>query len=166
MQNENELARGGTVCLTKAGLVISSTPANYGVVSASGAGIDYAINGAVHYIADTADQAMTAADAQGLLTSCLYLVCANQSEAFVTVKGTGVLNADLAAGNAVLECPLPAANTCPIGIIAVQTLASGNFTAGTTALTPAATLAVTYIDLYQLPAEPFTSFPTTGDISV
>ena len=164
--NLNELNKGGTQCFSKAGLVISSTPANYGVVNPQGAGIEYAINGAMYYVADTADQAMTAAAAQGLLTSCIYLVAATTSGTFVTVKGTGVLNADLTAGNAVLRCPEPAINTCPIGMICVQTLVGGNFTAGTTALTPAATLAVTYIDLTLLPAMPFASFPTTAVITL
>ena len=155
--NLNEIPRGGTMCFSKAGLVISSTPANYGIAAPNGAGVDYCINGILYEKADTADIAMTAATAQGLLSTCLYLVCLDSSGTATTVKGTPKLNADLTAGNAVLDWPTPVVDTCPIGAIKVQTLTSGNFTAGTTALTPAATLAVTYYDLACIPAAPLTS---------
>ena len=155
--NLNELPRGGTCCFSKAGLVISSTPANIGIAAPNGAGVDFAINGIMYHKADAADVAMTAAAAQGLLSTCLYLVCLDSSGTLSTVKGTAKLNADLTAGNAVLDWPTPAADTCPIGAVKVQTLTSGNFTAGTTALTPAATLAVTYYDLFTIPVSPLTS---------
>jgi len=153
--NLDDAPRGGTMCFDKAGLVISSTPANYGVVSAQGAGVVYCINGIFYYVADTVDQAMTAATAQGLLTTCIYLVCGTTSSTFVTVKGTPVLNADLAAGTAVCQYPEPAVDTCPLGAIIVTTLTSGNFTAGTTALTPAATLSVVYQDFCCIPSHPY-----------
>jgi hypothetical protein len=155
--NLNELSRGGTMCFSKAGLAISSSATHYLQAAPNGAGIDYAINGIMYYIADSADVTPTAATAQGLLSTCIYLVCGNTSSALVTVKGTPKLNADLAAGLTVLEWPTPAVDTCPVGAIKVQTLTSGDFTMGTTALTPAATLAVTYYDLCCIPSAPLTS---------
>jgi hypothetical protein len=155
--NLNELSRGGTQCFSKAGLAISASPTHYLQAAPNGAGVDYAINGIMYHIADSADITPTAAAAQGLLSTCIYLVCGNTSSALVTVKGVAKLNADLTAGNAVLDWPTPAVDTCPIGAIKVQTLTSGDFTMGTTALTPAATLAVTYYDLTLLPAAPLTS---------
>ena len=155
--NMSEPARGGTQCFSKAGLVISSTPANFGIGAPNGAGVDFAINGVMYHKADAADIAMTAGDAQGLLSTALYLVCLDSSGTVSTVQGESVLNADLSAGNKVLHWPVPVADTCPIGAIKVQTLTSGNFTAGTTALTPAATLAVTYYDLTLIPDTPLTS---------
>ena len=155
--NLDELPRGGTMCHAKAGLVISSTPANYGIVCPAGTGVEFSINGLTYYKANAADIAMTAATAQGLLSTCIYLVLLDSSGTATTQKGTAQLNADLTAGIAVLEWPTPAANLCPIGAIKVQTLTSGNFTAGTTALTPAATLAVTYYDFMCVPSAPLTS---------
>ena len=154
----DEAPRGGTICLSKAGLKIGNgTAAAVDTAAPNGAGIDYAINGILYHLADGVDKAITAAVVQPVLTKCLYLVCLDSAGTLSTVKGTAQLTADLDAGIAVLEWPVPVADTCPIGAIKVQTLTSGTFTAGTTALTPAATLATTYYDLFAIPSAPLTS---------
>jgi hypothetical protein len=156
--NLNELSRGGTQCYSKAGLKIgTNTAAAIDTAAPNGAGIDYAINGTLYHKADTTDIAITAAAIQPVLTRCLYLVCLDSSGTLSTVKGTAKLTADLLAGNAVLEWPTPAVDTCPIGAIKVETLVAGTYTAGTTALTPGAALAVTYYDLTLVPTAPLTS---------
>ena len=156
--NLNEIPRGGTVCLTKAGLLIGSTPAQIAWNNPDGGtGITYAINGILYYLVDSASTAITAAAVQPVLTKCLYLVCLSTTGALTTVKGTAQLTASLTAGTVVLEWPTPTVNTCCIGAIKVQTLVAGTFTAGTTALTPGAALAVTYYDLFSVPVAPLTS---------
>jgi len=156
--NLNELPRGGTVCLCKAGLAIGSTPAEISWTNADGTGyINYAINGIAYSAADDASQAVTAGTEQPVLTKCLYLVLLNSSGTLSTVQGTEQLTAALTAGTATLEWPTPTANTCCIGAFKVETKVAGTYTAGTTALTPAATLAVTYYDLFAVPVSPLTS---------
>jgi len=155
--NMNELVRGGTVCLSKAGLAIGTTPAELSIAAPNGAGVDYAINGILYHLADDATVAVTAAAVQAVLTKCIYLVCLDSGGTLSTVKGTAQLTADLTAGTAVLAWPTPTADTCCIGAFKVETKVAGTYTAGTTALTPAATLAVTYYDLFAVPTAPLTS---------
>ena len=155
--NMNELVRGGTVCLSKAGLAIGTTPAELSIAAPNGAGVDFAINGIIYHLADDATVAVTAAAVQAVLTKCIYLVCLSTIGGLTTVKGTEVLTADLVAGTKVLAWPTPTADTCCIGAFKVETKVAGTYTAGTTALTPAATLAVTYYDLFAVPTAPLTS---------
>ena len=156
--NLNELPRGGTLCLSKAGLAIGgSDTATLAIAAPNGAGVDFAINGILYHKADAADAlAFTAGTAQGLLTKCLYLVCLDADGTLSTVQGTAVLTADLAAGTKVLEWPTPTKDTCCIGAVKVQTLLAVNFTAGTTDL-DATSIADVYYDLVAVPAAPLTS---------
>jgi hypothetical protein len=156
MINLNEAHRGGTCCLSKAGLAIGDTTTGIKIAAPNGAGIDYAINGIVYHKADAATSNFTAAAVQPVLTTCLYLVCLDTSGNVSTVKGTAVLNADLAAGTAVLHWPAPAANTCPIGALKIVLTSSATFTAGTTAL-DAANVTETYYDLFTVPVSPLTA---------
>jgi hypothetical protein len=156
--NLNEIPRGGTMMHSKAGLVISSTAANYGFLNPQGTGITFSINGLMYYKANTADIVMTAAAAQGLLRTCLYLVCIDASGTLTTIKGIAKLTADLLAGNAVLDWPTPVEGTCPIGAIKCQTIGASDYTAGTTALTSNGTsLTTTYYDFMTIPVNPLTS---------
>lgn len=156
MLNLNELVRGGTMCLSKAGLAIGSGDVkDVDIAAPNGAGVDFAINGILYHKADAADQAITAATAQADLTTCLYLICLNAAGTVSSVKGTEVLTADLTAGTAVLQWPSPVANTCPIGAVKVAT-SGATFTAGTTAFN-AVTVTDTYYDLFTVPTAPLTS---------
>ncbi len=154
--NLSELAKGGTMCLSKAGLAIGSGDAkDLDIAAPNGAGVDFAINGILYHKADAADIAITAATAQAVSTSCIYLVTLNASGTLATVKGTEVLTADIGVTKK-LDWPEPAADTCPIGAVRVDTNASTTFTAGTTNFS-AAGITDTYYDLFCVPDTPLTS---------
>ncbi len=155
MYNLNEVVRGATMCLSKAGLKIGNGDVkDFDIAAPNGAGIDFSINGVLYHVADCQDQPLTAATAQVALSSCIYLICASTAGALTSVKGTDCLAADLAAGTQVLRIPDPTAGTCPIGYIRVDTGAATTFTAGTTNLN-AALITDTYVDLCMLPDPPF-----------
>ena len=160
MINLNELARGGTICLTKAGLAIGTTKSKAQIApSPNGKGVDYAIKGLLYH----KDDASVANDAviqftglaQADLTTCLYLVCLDKDGTVSVVQGTAVLSADLCAGNAVLHWPEPAADTCPIGAIKLA-MSGGDFIGGTTDLSDAS-VTDTYYDFCLVPEAPLTS---------
>lgn len=156
MLNLSELVRGGTVCLSKAGIKIGNSDAkDLDIAAPNGAGVDYAINGIAYHKADAADIAITAATAQAELTSCLYLVCLNSSGTLSTVKGTEVTTADIGVTK-VLDWPSPAANTCPIAAVRVDTAEGYTFTAGTTNFS-ATGITDTYYDLFAVPDQPLRS---------
>ena len=154
--NLSDNNRGGTFCLSKAGLAVGGTSTGVAIAAPNGAGVDYCIDGVLYHKADAATVAITAAAVQPVLTTCLYLVCLNSSGTLSTVKGRAVLNADLVAGTDVLEWPEPTAGTCPIGAIKVKCESSATFTAGTTGL-DAANITDTYYDLFTVPTEPLTA---------
>jgi len=155
--NLNELARGGTVCLSKAGLIKhTGSVATITIAAPNGAGVDFAINGILYHKADTTNIALTAAAVQPVLTKCLYAVCLDSSGTLSTVKGTAQLTADLTAGTKVLAWPTPTVDTCCIGALKIQCAVAATFTAGTTLL-DASDLTVTYYDLFAVPVSPLTS---------
>lgn len=156
MINLNEGHKGGTFCLSKAGLAIGSTKSQVAIAAPNGAGIDFAINGVMYHKADAASSAITAAAVQPALTTCIYLVCLNASGTVSTVKGDVVPTADLTAGNKVLQWPTPATGTCPIGAVKVKCTVASTFTAGTTDF-DASDLVVTYYDLLSIPTAPLTA---------
>lgn len=155
--NVSELVRGGTFCLSKAGLAIGSgTASALDQAAPNGAGVDFVINGILYHLADAADIAITAATAQAVSTSCIYLVCLSTAGALTTVKGTEVLTADITSEEKVLTWPVPTANTCCIGAVRVDCDATHTFTAATTDFS-AAGITDTYYDLFAVPDTPLTS---------
>lgn len=156
MMNLNEAHKGGTFCLSNSGLAIGSTKSGIAIAAPNGAGVDYCINGLSYHKADAAHAAITAASAQPVLTTCLYLVCLNASGTVSSVKGADVLNADLDAGTKVLQWPVPVANTCPIGCVKVKCESTATFTAGTT-LFDATNVTATYYNLFAIPSAPLTA---------
>jgi len=157
MVNLNELARGGTMCLSKAGLAIGSTAKELSFDSPNGdTGIEYAIKGILYYLADDATVAVTAGTAQSALTTCIYLVCLDSSGTLSTVQGTEQLNASLTAGTVVLDWPTPTADTCCIGAAKVKCENAATFTAGTTDFDET-DVTTTYYDLLFVPVDPLTS---------
>ena len=155
MNNLSELARGGTICLSKAGLVAGTT-VTLSIAAPNGAGVDFAIGGKMYHKADTANISITAAAAQAALRSCLYLVCLDKDGTLSTVKGTAVTTADIGVGS-VLNWPEPAANTCPIGAFRIDTATGYTFTAGTTNLSGATGMTYTWYDILLVPDAPLTS---------
>jgi len=154
--NLNELARGGTMCLAKAGLAIGSTEKELAIAAPNGAGVDFAIKGIIYHLADDGSEAVTAGTAQSALTTCIYLVCLNSSGTLSTVQGTEQLNASLTAGTVVLAWPTPTADTCCIGAVKVKCENDATFTAGTTDFDETDVTA-TYYDLLCVPVAPLTS---------
>jgi hypothetical protein len=148
MFNLSELVRGGTLCLSKAGLAIGGTTSKARTNAPNGAGIDYAIGGKLYHIADSDDNITFTAKTVTALYSCCFTICAATGGTFSTVAGDLVLTADVTAGKP-LPVPEPTAGTCPIGYIRIDAGASV-FTAGTTALT-GGTVTVTYVDCFALP---------------
>jgi hypothetical protein len=156
MFNLSELVRGGTFCLSKAGLKIGNGDVkDFDIAAPNGAGIDYCIDGIMYHKADCQDQPLTDTTSQADLTTCLHLICIDASGNLTSVKGTSVLTAELTAGAAALQWPTPTAGTCPIGAIKVVN-SGGVFIGGTTALN-AATVTETYYDLFCIPPGPMTS---------
>lgn len=155
MINLNELARGGTICLSKAGLAIGGTASKAKILAPNGAGVDYAIKGLLYHKKDTDDVILFTGLAQADLTTCLYLVCLDKDGTVSVVQGTAVLSADLCAGNAVLHWPEPAALNCPIGAIKLA-MSGGAFTGAATNLSHAS-VTDTYYDFCLVPEAPLTS---------
>ena len=156
--NLNDDPRGGTMVLSKAGLAIGDgSKLGTQCAAPNGAGVDYAIKGLIYHLADaTTDVPLTAATAQGLLTTCLYAICINAGGTRLSVKGTPVLTAELAAGTVALTYPLPPVDYCCLGYVRMAVTTSYNFTAGTTAL-DATGCTATYIDVITLPVAPLTA---------
>lgn len=152
----DELVRGGTLCLSKAGLAIGSDTTMAKTAAPNGAGIDYAIKGIAYHKADTDDLFDLENNAvQTALYSCIYLCQLNAAGTASTVQGAEVLTADVAAGRKPLEWPEPDADNCPVGAIRVDAGASA-FTPQTTALT-GGTVTVTYYDFMAVPPTPLVS---------
>ncbi|MGE0383416.1 MAG: hypothetical protein AB7N65_14200 [Vicinamibacterales bacterium] len=148
--------RGGTFCLSKAGLAEGTNPNTIKTAAPNGAGTDYCIDGVLYHKADTDNIAMNALAQQGVLTKCLYCVQIDSAGAVSLKKGNDVLAADLAAGNAVLHWPLPDAGKCAIGFIKIALASSATFTSGSTDLS-AANVTATYYDVFAVPVAPLTS---------
>jgi hypothetical protein len=162
MENFNNGTKGGNFCMSKAALAIGDgSKLGVAIASTVGTGMDYCIDGILYNKADAAtDLPLSADDAQGLLTKCLYLICIDSAGAVTSVQGTPVLTADLTAGNEVLKWPELPADKAPIGAVKIQTTGTQNFTPGTTALdagSGANDITATYYDLFSVPVEPLTS---------
>ena len=155
MINLSELPRGGTFCLSKAGLAEGTNSATIKIAAPNGAGVDFAIDGILYHKADTDNIAMDALAVQADLTTCLYLVQITSGGTVSLKKGTEVLTATLTAGNDVLQWPLPDASNCPLGYIKVVN-SGGTFTSGTTDL-GAGTVTDTYYDVVNTPDTLLTS---------
>lgn len=154
--NLNEEPRGGTFCLSKAGLGIGGTASGVSIASPNGAGVDYCIGGILYSKLDAATVAITAATTQALLTKCLYLVCLDSAGALTTIKGTDVLVSDLTNGSRVLTWPDVPAGKCAIGAVKITLANAATFTAGTTLLN-ATDVTATYYDLFAVPTAPLAS---------
>jgi len=153
MHNISEQVRGGTVCLSKAGLVVAGTTSKARTNAPNGAGVDFAINGKIYHLPDADNNIVFTAATQAALTTCLYLVCIDYANTITVIKGTEVVTADLTAGKIALTWPMPTVGLCPIG--AIKVVATAVFIAGTTALGTGN--AVTYYDLFAVPDTPITS---------
>ena len=152
MENLNEAHRGGTFCLSKAGLAINATTkTNIGIAAPNGAGVDYCIGGALYHKADTASIALGAQPTQAADTTCLYLVCLDAAGTVSVVKGKDVVN-----GSGVIYYPDVPAGKCAIGVIKVKTTAAVTFTGGTTAF-DATGVTATFTDLFAVPTAPLAS---------
>jgi hypothetical protein len=152
--NMNELVRGGTACLSSPGLGIAGTTTKMRTTAADGSGYhSFAINGQLYVQADADNTCVFTAATQAALTTCLYVCCITAGNVITIIKGTEVLTADLTAGKKALHWPAPTADTCAFG--AVKVVATAVFTAGTTALGTGN--AVTYYNLFSVPAAPITS---------
>ena len=150
--NQNDDPRGGTYCLSKAGLAIGDgAKTGVAIAAPNGAGIDFAIDGILYHKADGATNLPFSADTvQPVLTKCLYLVCIDSAGAVTTVKGTPVLTANLANGSDTLKWPVCPSGKCPIGAVKITCALTATFTAGTTAL-DATNVTATYYDLHTIP---------------
>jgi len=76
MNNLNDDPRGGTMCLSKAGLVIGDGAKTGPAIAApNGAGIDFVIDGIAYHKADAATVLPLSADTvQAADTTCIYLM--------------------------------------------------------------------------------------------
>ena len=145
--------RGGTMCLSKAGLVVGSDAAKAQIVAPNGAGVDFAINGKLYHKADTDDCILFTGLTVTALYTRLFLVLLASDGTVSVVASDEVLTTTYDAGAAVLKWPVPTADTCPIG--AIKIVATDVFTGATTSLGTGN--AVTYYDLCTIPPETMTA---------
>lgn len=156
-QNAADFLRGGTMCLSKAGLAEGTNANTFQISAPNGAGVDYAIDGVLYHKADADNLGFSAGHAaQKDDTVCLYLVQLDSSGNVSTKQGEIVDLADLVAGNKVLHWPVADDGKCPIGAIKVKNESGSDWTAGSTDL-GAANVTDTYYDFVMLPTEPLTS---------
>lgn len=149
--------RGGTFCLSKAGLAEGTNDSTIKIAAPNGAGVDYVINGILYHKADADNIDPTVCDAQAAGTTCLYLFTLNTAGVLDTIKGVEVSTAALTAGTAVLHWPAPAANTCPIGALKIVA-GTVAWTVGTDDITTdAGTATFTFYDLFAVPTAPLTA---------
>jgi hypothetical protein len=152
--------KGGTFCLSKAGLKIGNSDAkDVDIAAPNGAGVDFVIDGVLYHKADAADIPVVVIDEDGTAvttqaadTTCLYLVQLDSSGNLTTIKGTEVTSAALAAGNASLKYPQQSASKCPIGYIKIVTVAV-TFECGTDDFSKAGVTDV-FADLFAVPPHP------------
>lgn len=158
MINMDEFAiRGGTMCLSKAGLAEGTNDATIKTAAPNGAGIDYMIDGAAYHKADTDNISPTTCTAQTTDTTCIYLVMLDTSGTLSVTKGDEVTTANLTAGTEPLVWPTPTANTCPIGYIHIAT-SGGTFQVGVDDITTdVGSHTITIVDLCTMPVAPLTS---------
>lgn len=152
--NLTEEMRGGTFCLSSAGLAIGGTAQKAKIAAPNGAGVDYCINGYMYHKADTDDCILFTGLTQAADTTCLYLIMLDSSGTVTVEQGTAVATASLTAGTATLEWPTPTASTCPIG--AIKLVTTGVFTGATTALSDA-TITDTYYNFFAIPPNNLTA---------
>ena len=150
MLNLSELIRGGTLCLSKAGLH-KGTTSTIDIAAPNGAGVDFCIAGKLYHKADTDTIAVSACTIQPALYSCLYLVLLDTGGNLTVVKGDQVLTADI--GIVSLTWPVVTALTCPIGAFRIDNASGYTFTAGTTAIGTTGVTA-TFYDLLAVPDAP------------
>jgi hypothetical protein len=155
--NLNDEVRGGTACFDYAGLAEGTNDHTVKIAGTAPAGVNYAIDGIMHYKANTDNIDPTACDAQADDTTCLYLFTLTATGTLDTIKGDEVLTADLTAGNAVLRWPVPADSTCPIGAMKIAT-DGATFTVGVDDITDDISGGtVTFYNLFSVPSAPMTS---------
>ena len=152
MNNLNDQPRGGTLCLSNAGLAVGGTSTGIAIAAPNGAGVDFCIKGVSYHKADAATAAITAATVQAVATTCLYVIALNSSGTVSSIKGTEVLSAELTSEEEFLFYPQVDDDVCPIGAVKVVTDATHTFTAGTTAF-DATGITDTYINLFAMPVE-------------
>jgi len=158
MKNLNDDPRGGTFCMSSAGLVIGDGAKTGPAIAApNGAGIDFVIDGRFYHKADAATVLpLSAGTTVPVLSKCLFLMCVDVDGNVTSIQSNIELTTDLAAGNAKLEWPVPTEGLCPFGAVKVQTTNAATFVPGTTAL-DAGDITETYYNLFATPINGLTS---------
>jgi len=155
MINLSEIVRGGTFCLSKAGLAIGSDTAKVKIAAPNGAGVDFSIGGKLYHKADTADCFTLSGTDVTALYSCIFVLGLDKDGTAHAAHGVEVLTANVAAGLAQLTFPESDSDVCPIGYLRVDAGAS-LFDPGTTALS-GGTVTATYVDCFAIPDAPIVS---------
>jgi hypothetical protein len=152
MLNLSEQVKGGTFCLSKAGMAEGTGDATVKINAPNGAGVDFAINGIMYHKADTDSIDPTSCTEQALGTTCLYIFTLNSSLTLDTIKGTEIANANV--GNDPVQWPDPVANTCPIGGMKIATGTTA-FQVGVDDITDdVGTGTITFYDFFAIPDAP------------
>lgn len=154
MLNLSEIVRGGTFCLSKAGLAIGSNTAKVKLNAPNGAGVDFAIGGKLYHKADTDDCWTLSGTDITALYSCIFVLGFDKDGTMHIAQGSQVLTASVTAGSQ-LVYPESDSDVCPVGYIRIDAGASA-FDPGTTALT-GGTVTVTYVDCFAIPDAPIVS---------
>jgi hypothetical protein len=154
MFNLSELARGGTICLSKAGLVVGGTTSKVQIAAPNGVGVDYAIGGYLYHLASGDNIFTLSGSIQTALYTCIYLLSLDHDGTAHCTQGKEVLTADVDAGLAPLNWPEAPADCCAIGAIKIKAT-SALFNPGTTAIGTGNT--AVYYDLFAVPDAPVVS---------
>lgn len=157
MLNLDKDLRGGTCCLSKAGLQLGTTDdKDVDIAAPNGAGIDYAINGIIYHKADTDSAPITAGHEIAADYTAIILVLIDSAGTVSSVMGTAVPTANVTAGADVLVFPEPTANTCPIGFLQVSNGSASTWTSGTDEF-DASDITTYYRDLFTVPVAPLST---------
>jgi hypothetical protein len=150
----DDQVRGGTLCLSKAGLAIGGTSTKVQFSAPNGAGVDFCIEGIAYHKADADDVWTLSGDAVNpdadTASMCLFLLGLNASGTMKVVQGDTYETADISNGLKTIQWPKMTEGYCPVGAVLVEVTSATTFTPGTTALS-AAGVTDTYIDIFALP---------------
>ena len=153
--NLNDNPRGGTFCLSDAGIIIdASAKADAELVDA----LTIVINGRFYATAHADGDIQLDGNTVSAGKTALFLVCASAAATpiITVVKSDEVDNDAFANGDVAIDWPQPTANTCPVGALKIVNDSASVFTGGTTLL-DASDITTTAYDLFSVPAEPLTA---------
>ena len=150
--NLNDNPRAGTLCLTCPSLMQDGATAD----AETTRDFSFAIDGLTYFFTSGDGDVKLDADNDETvttLTTAVFLISVDADLTISIVKCEEVLNTAIAAGGQVIQWPVGAEDTCPVGAIKIKNASASVFTCGTTVLS-AANITDTYYNFLAVPAAP------------